>query len=496
MGTLLYMSPEQYADSAGVDARADVYSMGVVLYECLTGKAPHEAPSQRELTLKILTTLPVPPHEVRPEVSRELGAIAMKALAHDPVERQQSIDELAQALAPFAAESLPQADQVLAPRASQPPAAAVPKRRSGWLAALATVLTAQVSGLYWAAVSTDGAAWAALFSPQRSVLAGLLLPPTSTGARTLQLPALGSSMSALDAAIEVFCEIPGAELYVNGEPVGLVLTNGPLQLSLPAGMYRFEAMRDGAVVASDFQLVQPGASLALHLHAPGATPEAGPPPQAALVSTARLGPAERRAHPAALGLGAALSEQQLADVIRSHQAELQHCYESTVPERDAPGAPVSLELEVAIAAAGEVSLVHSHASSLGAQPTPALDECIERAARAWKFPEAARPTQLRFPLTFRRAGSSRLSAAQLSAVVARSKGTLQRCYGGAAYGSEALRLDVDMEVLPSGAVSSVAIASDHPELDACISRMMRLWQFPSAEGATRTRFPVLLLPGA
>jgi hypothetical protein len=126
----------------------------------------------------------------------------------------------------------------------------------------------------------------------------------------------------------------------------------------------------------------------------------------------------------------------------------------------------------------------------------ALDECIDRDARTWSFPQAGRDTQLRFPVVFRRASSAQLSAAQLSSVVARQKGMLQHCYSGAASGNRVVRLDVDLEVHPSGDVSSVAIEGDAPELQDCIARTVRLWRFPSADEATRTRFPVLLLPGA
>ena len=89
-----------------------------------------------------------------------------------------------------------------------------------------------------------------------------------------------------------------------------------------------------------------------------------------------------------------------------------------------------------------------------------------------------------------------MTSAQLSAVVTRHKGMLQQCYANGVYGDRVLRLDVDMEVNAAGAVASVEVAGEHPDIDACISRMVRHWKFPSAEQATRTKFPVLLLPGA
>jgi hypothetical protein len=264
-----------------------------------------------------------------------------------------------------------------------------------------------------------------------------------------------------------------------------------MQLALSPGLYRFEAVRDGVVVATDTQLVQAGATLSLHLHEPGEAEEGASsmPPKPALVSTvSRSGPSERRLQNGAVGLDSALSQQQLSDVIKAHQSELQQCYERTVPEAAVTGAPLTLELELSVAASGGVTAAHTRGSNL-----PALATCVEQVAQTWLFPQAVQTSQLRFPLTFRR--SAQLTAAQLTAVVARSKSSLQRCYAGSTSGSEVLRLDVEMEVLPSGTVSSVQIASDHPDVDACITRLMRLWQFPSAESPTRTRFPVLLLPG-
>ena len=149
-----------------------------------------------------------------------------------------------------------------------------------------------------------------------------------------------------------------------------------------------------------------------------------------------------------------------------------------------------MPLELGIAASGKVTRVRTGSPWLG------LDECIARDARSWAFPQAGRETELRFPLVFRRAGAAQLSGAQLSAVVARSKGMLQRCYPGATQGNRVVRLDVDLEVHPSGDVSNVAIQGDDPAIQDCIARTVRLWRFPSADEPTRTHFPLLLLPGA
>ena len=491
MGTPAYISPEQYADSASVDARTDVYSLGVVLYECLTGRAPHDAPSQRDLMLKMLTSTPAPAHELCPGLSPQLSAVIERAMQRDVAERYQSIEALAEAIAPFAAVSAPRSEATLARRRTQPPPLPSARRRaalSRW-SALGALALAQAAGIYWAVTSLEpGTPVAALFSPHGNVLASFVLPPTAAAPRGAGM--VESRAARPSVPVAVTCEIPGTELYINGERVAAVVSGTPTQLQLPPGMYRFEARRDGEILASDMALVQPGSTFELHLRAPSAAPALAEParhnppagPAVSMVSTAR------RSEPAPSG--APLSREQLSDGISAHLGALQRCYELALEEQGAepPLEPATLELELGIAASGEVTLVRT------GSPWLSLDACIDRHARTWTFPKAGRATQLRFPLVFRRATAAQLSAAQLSAVVARSKGMLQRCYTAASAGG-VLRLDVDLEVQPSGDVSNVDIHGEDSEVGACIARTVRLWRFPSADGATRTRFPVLLLPG-
>jgi eukaryotic-like serine/threonine-protein kinase len=93
IGTAQYLSPEQ-ARGAQVDQTSDLYSVGVVLYEMLTGQVPFTGDTPLEIAMKHLSEVPRPPSELRPEVPHDLDSIVLRALAKDPAERYQGADEM------------------------------------------------------------------------------------------------------------------------------------------------------------------------------------------------------------------------------------------------------------------------------------------------------------------------------------------------------------------------------------------------------------------
>jgi beta-lactam-binding protein with PASTA domain/predicted Ser/Thr protein kinase len=97
MGTAQYLSPEQ-AQGLPVDARSDLYSIGVVLYELLTGRPPFDAESPVTIALKQVSEEPVPPRELNPAVPPALEAVTLRALRKDPAERFQDADGMIAAL--------------------------------------------------------------------------------------------------------------------------------------------------------------------------------------------------------------------------------------------------------------------------------------------------------------------------------------------------------------------------------------------------------------
>jgi serine/threonine-protein kinase len=97
MGTAQYLSPEQ-AQGLPVDARSDLYSIGVILYELLTGRVPFDAESAVTIALKHVSEPPIPPSELAPGVPPALEAVVVRALAKDPADRYQDADEFIAAL--------------------------------------------------------------------------------------------------------------------------------------------------------------------------------------------------------------------------------------------------------------------------------------------------------------------------------------------------------------------------------------------------------------
>src|SRR5688500_15756349 len=93
VGTAQYLSPEQ-ARGGPIDQRSDLYSVGIVLYELLTGTVPFTGDTPVEIAMKHLSEKPDPPSAHREDITEELDLIVMRALAKDPAERYQSAEEM------------------------------------------------------------------------------------------------------------------------------------------------------------------------------------------------------------------------------------------------------------------------------------------------------------------------------------------------------------------------------------------------------------------
>ena len=114
LGSLNYMPPEQVRGESA-DARSDIYSFGISLYELLTGKLPFHSDSQYSLMTAHLNEVPAPPITLRDDLPASLNEIIMMAMAKDPAERFQSADAFRAALKSVPVSPLPFAGTTVTP---------------------------------------------------------------------------------------------------------------------------------------------------------------------------------------------------------------------------------------------------------------------------------------------------------------------------------------------------------------------------------------------
>jgi serine/threonine-protein kinase len=117
LGTPAFMPPEQFT-GAPIDGRADLFSLGVILYWMATGEQPFPGETMTAVSYKIVHTEPVPPAKLNPAIPPKLESVILKCLAKSPANRYQTGEELAQDLALLSADSKSSSLQSTAPLAT------------------------------------------------------------------------------------------------------------------------------------------------------------------------------------------------------------------------------------------------------------------------------------------------------------------------------------------------------------------------------------------
>jgi serine/threonine-protein kinase len=105
LGTPAYMAPEQAAADPNIDARADIYALGIVGYELLTGRTPFAGLNQQQTLSAHITTAPMPVAQHRPQLPPGLATAIMRAIEKHPSDRWQSADDMHDALEPYSVTS-------------------------------------------------------------------------------------------------------------------------------------------------------------------------------------------------------------------------------------------------------------------------------------------------------------------------------------------------------------------------------------------------------
>ena len=98
-GSPLYMAPEQASGSSGLDRRSDIYSLGAVAYDLLTGSPPFKRDSVLDVLISHARDEPVAPSKIRPDVPADLERVVLRCLAKSPSDRYQDAESLERDLA-------------------------------------------------------------------------------------------------------------------------------------------------------------------------------------------------------------------------------------------------------------------------------------------------------------------------------------------------------------------------------------------------------------
>ncbi len=193
MGTPLYMSPEQI-NGVNVDHRTDIYAMGIIVYQMLTGSLPFETTTLTELLLAHATKTPPPLRQRDPSIPAEVEATVLRALEKDPARRFESADSFAQALAePSAPTPYSALASTVAPQSSfaAPPAPAPSSSSKTPIVVIAAVGAAGLLAL------TGLVAYFVLRSP-----VGTAPPPSATGVTVATNPPTASAAPATTSFVD------------------------------------------------------------------------------------------------------------------------------------------------------------------------------------------------------------------------------------------------------------------------------------------------------
>ena len=250
MGTWQYMSPEQ-SRGAPVDARSDVFSLGAVFYEMLTGKRPFGAPSQAEIVAAILYERQEPVRELRPDVDVGLAALIERCLEKDATRRFESCAELNEALTTRATAVKQRSGTGITKDRGRPRPTTV------WVAAAVAVLAAGAFGLWRWSERRALDQWAR----QEAIPEVLRLVGENRTREAAELALEAETIVGADPVLEPLWPRISSPFMVTTDPPGAELSVRPYESSerewrslgqtpydnerFPVGAFRFRIEKDG-----------------------------------------------------------------------------------------------------------------------------------------------------------------------------------------------------------------------------------------------------------
>ncbi len=259
LGTAQYLSPEQ-ARGEKVDARSDLYSTGVLLYELLVGKPPFTGDSPVAVAYQHVQEAPIPPSQLNPDLPAGFDAVILTALAKDPAARYQTAEEMkadvdrlasgdapTRVAAPVPAAAVADSTQLIPTTTTTP--AEPPAKRGGWYVLLTLGVVAVLGLIFFLASQVFGGGGTQVRVPDLTGQTPALAAAT-LAQKGLQIGAVTSEEStAPEGTITAQDPGAGAEVEPN-TTIAVTVSAGPAQVTVPTlvGLARADAISALAAV--------------------------------------------------------------------------------------------------------------------------------------------------------------------------------------------------------------------------------------------------------